>query len=141
MCVASAVSIAYAGEVHNGRVPLGTLHVGHILQSSRRGACQSAMSGGGASWWLYCFRAHDNEVPARPSINLFSESCEACGRDIEGKKPLELARHASSTCCARHIGVANMASYVISSSFVLVIHDNMIIGTNHIVLACLCRHF
>jgi hypothetical protein len=26
-----------------------------------------------------------------------------------------------------------MASYAISSSFILVIHDNMIIGTNHIV--------
>jgi hypothetical protein len=37
--------------------------------------------------------------------------------------------------------VANMASYAISSSLILVIHDNMIIGTNHIVLACLCRHF
>jgi hypothetical protein len=37
--------------------------------------------------------------------------------------------------------VANMASYAISSSSILVIHDNMIIGTNHIVLACLCRHF
>jgi hypothetical protein len=29
--------------------------------------------------------------------------------------------------------VANMASYAISSSLILVIHDNMIIGTNHIV--------
>jgi hypothetical protein len=37
--------------------------------------------------------------------------------------------------------VANMASYAISSSLILVIHDNMIVGTNHIVLACLCRHF
>jgi hypothetical protein len=37
--------------------------------------------------------------------------------------------------------VANMASYAISSSLILVIHDNMIIGTNLIVLACLCRHF
>jgi hypothetical protein len=37
--------------------------------------------------------------------------------------------------------VANMASYATSSSLILVIHDNMIIGTNHIVLACLCRHF
>jgi hypothetical protein len=37
--------------------------------------------------------------------------------------------------------VANMASYAISSNWILVIHDNMIIGTNHIVLACLCRHF
>jgi hypothetical protein len=37
--------------------------------------------------------------------------------------------------------VANMASYAISSSLILVIHDNMIIGTNHIVLACHCRHF
>jgi hypothetical protein len=36
--------------------------------------------------------------------------------------------------------VVNMASYAISSSLILVIHDNMIIGTNHIVLACLCRH-
>jgi hypothetical protein len=36
--------------------------------------------------------------------------------------------------------VANMVSYAISSSLILVIHDNMIIGTNHIVLACLCRH-
>jgi hypothetical protein len=31
------------------------------------------------------------------------------------------------------IYVANMASYVISSSLILVIHDNMINGTNHIV--------
>jgi hypothetical protein len=38
-------------------------------------------------------------------------------------------------------GVANMASYAISSNLILVIHDNMIIGTNLIVLACLCRHF
>jgi hypothetical protein len=37
--------------------------------------------------------------------------------------------------------VANMASYASSSSLILVIHDNMIIGTNLIVLACLCRHF
>jgi hypothetical protein len=29
--------------------------------------------------------------------------------------------------------VANMASYAISSSLILVIHDNMIIGTNLIV--------
>jgi hypothetical protein len=29
--------------------------------------------------------------------------------------------------------VANIASYVISSSMILVIHDNMINGTNHIV--------
>jgi hypothetical protein len=29
--------------------------------------------------------------------------------------------------------VANMASYAISSSLTLVIHDNMIIGTNHTV--------
>jgi hypothetical protein len=39
-----------------------------------------------------------------------------------------------------HMVVANMASDAISSSLILVIHDNMIIGTNHIVLACLCRH-
>jgi hypothetical protein len=32
-----------------------------------------------------------------------------------------------------HHIVANMASYAISSSLVLVIHDNMINGTNHIV--------
>jgi hypothetical protein len=31
--------------------------------------------------------------------------------------------------------VANMASYAISSSLILVIHDDMIIGTNHIVLS------
>jgi hypothetical protein len=37
--------------------------------------------------------------------------------------------------------VANMTSYVISSSLILVIHDTMIIRTNHIVLACLCRQF
>jgi hypothetical protein len=37
--------------------------------------------------------------------------------------------------------VANMASCAISSSLILVILDSMIIGTNHIVLACLCRHF
>jgi hypothetical protein len=37
--------------------------------------------------------------------------------------------------------VANMASHAISSSLILVIHDNMIIGTNLIVLACLWRHF
>jgi hypothetical protein len=30
-----------------------------------------------------------------------------------------------------------MASYAISSSLILVIHENMIIGTYHIVLACL----
>jgi hypothetical protein len=46
-------------------------------------------------------------------------------------------RHGSHSC----ILVANMASYAISSSLILVIHDNMVIGTNHIVLACLCRHF
>jgi hypothetical protein len=37
--------------------------------------------------------------------------------------------------------VASMASYAISSNLILVIHDNMIIGTNLIVLACLRRHF
>jgi hypothetical protein len=31
------------------------------------------------------------------------------------------------------MSVANMASYAISSSMILVIHDNMINGTNHIV--------
>jgi hypothetical protein len=36
--------------------------------------------------------------------------------------------------------VANMASYAISSNLILMIHDNMIIRTNLIVLACLCRH-
>jgi hypothetical protein len=36
--------------------------------------------------------------------------------------------------------VANMASYAISPSLILVMNDNMIIGTHHIVLACLCRH-
>jgi hypothetical protein len=39
------------------------------------------------------------------------------------------------------IFVANMVLYAINSGLILVIHDNMIIGTNHIVLACLCRHF
>jgi hypothetical protein len=43
--------------------------------------------------------------------------------------------------CKKGETVANMASYAISSSLILVIHDNMIIGTNHIVLACLCRHY
>jgi hypothetical protein len=37
--------------------------------------------------------------------------------------------------------VANMAPYAISLSLILVIHDKMIIGTNLIVLACICRHF
>jgi hypothetical protein len=32
----------------------------------------------------------------------------------------------------RSASVANMASYAISSSMLLVIHDNMINGTNHI---------
>jgi hypothetical protein len=31
------------------------------------------------------------------------------------------------------VSVANMASYAISSSMILVIHDNIINGTNHIV--------
>jgi hypothetical protein len=35
--------------------------------------------------------------------------------------------------CRRRRSVANMASYAISSSLILVIHDNMIIGTNLIV--------
>jgi hypothetical protein len=34
---------------------------------------------------------------------------------------------------AIHQLAANMASYAISSSMILVIHDNMINGTNHIV--------
>jgi hypothetical protein len=38
------------------------------------------------------------------------------------------------------MSVANMASYAISSSLILVIRDNMIIGTNLIVLARLCTH-
>jgi hypothetical protein len=46
-------------------------------------------------------------------------------------------RRNTRTCF--HVG--KMASYAIGSSLILVIHDNMIIGTNHIVLACLCRHF
>jgi hypothetical protein len=33
------------------------------------------------------------------------------------------------------------SEHAISSSLILVIRDNMIIETNHIVLACLCRHF
>jgi hypothetical protein len=45
------------------------------------------------------------------------------------------------TCITSSHHVANMASYAISSRLILVIHDNMIIGTNHIVLACLYRHF
>jgi hypothetical protein len=32
-----------------------------------------------------------------------------------------------------HAGVANMAPFAISSSLILVIHDNMINATNHIV--------
>jgi hypothetical protein len=43
--------------------------------------------------------------------------------------------------CGEIGAVANMASYAISSSLILVIHDNMIIGTNLNVSACLCRHF
>jgi hypothetical protein len=39
------------------------------------------------------------------------------------------------------LAVANMARYAITSSLILVIHDNMIIGTNFVVLACLYRHF
>jgi hypothetical protein len=46
-----------------------------------------------------------------------------------------------SAYLAQFNGVANMASYAISSSLILVIHDNMIMETNLIVLACLCRHF
>jgi hypothetical protein len=37
--------------------------------------------------------------------------------------------------------LANMASYAISSSMISVINDNMINGTNHMVLTFLCRHF
>jgi hypothetical protein len=48
---------------------------------------------------------------------------------------------AGSIACLCVTPVANIASYAISSSLILVIHDNMIIGTNLIVLACLCRHF
>jgi hypothetical protein len=36
-------------------------------------------------------------------------------------------------CLSWVVSVANMASYAISSSMILVIHDNMINGTNHIV--------
>jgi hypothetical protein len=41
----------------------------------------------------------------------------------------------STSClsCLSRQSVANMASYAISSSLILVIHDNIIIGTNHIV--------
>jgi hypothetical protein len=39
------------------------------------------------------------------------------------------------------VPVANTASYAISSSLILVILNNMIIGTNLIALACPCRHF
>jgi hypothetical protein len=35
--------------------------------------------------------------------------------------------------CHSHRDVANLASYAISSSLILLIHDNMINGTNHIV--------
>jgi hypothetical protein len=35
--------------------------------------------------------------------------------------------------CRQRQAIANMASYSISSSLILVIHDNMINGTNHIV--------
>jgi hypothetical protein len=38
-----------------------------------------------------------------------------------------------SLVCVPGVSVANMASYAISSSLILVIHDNVIIGTNHIV--------
>jgi hypothetical protein len=47
----------------------------------------------------------------------------------------------------RMSSVAEMAELIslwihdISSSLILVIHDNMIIGTNLIVLSCLYRHF
>jgi hypothetical protein len=36
-------------------------------------------------------------------------------------------------CVPACVDVVNMASYAISSSMILVIHDNMINGTNHIV--------
>jgi hypothetical protein len=63
-------------------------------------------------------------------VNIFLMICPTRAPDIYSPS---LACHWSS--------VANMASYAISSSLILVIHDNMIIGTNLIVLACLYRHF
>jgi hypothetical protein len=44
-----------------------------------------------------------------------------------------VARYWTEAEYKQSIYVANMASYDISSSMILVIHDNMINGTNHIV--------
>jgi hypothetical protein len=57
----------------------------------------------------------------------------------EGSGDDDRARRSEAQRVSMGRFVANMASYAISSSLILVIRDNMIIRTNHIVLACLCR--
>jgi hypothetical protein len=48
------------------------------------------------------------------------------------KTELEQFKVDISSAIKQRRSVANMASYAISSSMILVIHDNMINGTNHI---------
>jgi hypothetical protein len=55
-------------------------------------------------------------------------------QSIEADVQLEsIQRSAILSELTLHRNVANMASYVISLSMILVIHDDMINGTNHIV--------
>jgi hypothetical protein len=92
---------------------------------------------------------HLANLPRRdePSASQPWTICQARGLSIKGARTIynwlrNIQRWAVSIHTIRlSVTVANMASYAISSSLILVIHDNMIIETNHIVLACLCRYF
>jgi hypothetical protein len=88
---------------------------------------------------------HSSLLSARPRsppppAGHSGNGCIAIYLDMAPPNPLELQEDVQLAELVKNC-VANMASYAISSSLILVIHDNMIIGTNPIVLACLCRHF
>jgi hypothetical protein len=86
---------------------------------------------------FHTFREHLTSAPVLTQSDMskpFVVFCDASGTGL-GCVLMQENR------VIAYASIANMASYAISSSLILVIHDNMIIGTNPIVLACLCRHF
>jgi hypothetical protein len=70
------------------------------------------------TWFLIA----PNEFNGRNNIYLAEDNST---RWTEKEATVHLTAHG--------VNVANMTSYAISSSMILVIHDNMINGTNHIV--------
>jgi hypothetical protein len=87
-------------------------------------------------WWWYTFARALVKVFPHIKCTVLADPKTISSKPFDGAINYVLWLKISM-----HEYVENMASYAISSSLILVIHDNMIIGTNDIVLACLCRHF